>query len=88
MELLGYRIYPEPSGTKYYENDLNRTESVKILFDYCQILEAVIYEAGWNYLIANYGYELLLELERESGWFMSSDIDELKENIDLYLQAL
>ncbi|MBA2937217.1 hypothetical protein HZF08_02780 [Paenibacillus sp. CGMCC 1.16610] len=51
MKWLAYRIYPEPFGTKYQYTDLMNKAIVEKLFDYCQILEAMISREGWDFLI-------------------------------------
>ncbi|SHJ96051.1 hypothetical protein SAMN02745163_02930 [Clostridium cavendishii DSM 21758] len=80
IELAIY-IYPLPKGTSYYKEDLQHKEKVIELFDYCQILEGVIYLEGWNFLIDKYGYEALYEIDKESGWFDSESIEEFIEEI-------
>ncbi|MGQ3480680.1 hypothetical protein [Paenibacillus sp. TY11] len=48
---LAYRIFPEPLGTTYQDYDLTNRADVEKLFDYCQILEAMISRQGWQFLI-------------------------------------
>ena len=48
---VAYRIYPLPKGMVYSEDDIQTIEDVIKLFDYCQILEAIILKDGWEYLI-------------------------------------
>ena len=53
-------MYPLPKGTVYSEDDIQTIEDVIKLFDYCQILEALISKEGWEYLIDfcnAYGYD-------------------------------
>jgi hypothetical protein len=68
-EILAWRKYPAPAGRNYYEEDLADPLVVKELFDYCQILEAAIWEQGWQFLIATYSIGELFEMNRQSGWF-------------------
>ena len=42
---IAYRMYPLPKGTVYSEDDIQTIEDVIKLFDYCQILEALISKA-------------------------------------------
>ena len=51
--VLAFRRFPEPNGVEYFAEDLNSEQNVIELFDYCQILEAIIYENGWHYLTEN-----------------------------------
>lgn len=79
-----YRIYPEPSGTNYFQKDLMKREQVEKLFDFCQILEAIIYDIGWDFLIDYYGYPVLYEINSKSGWLNCTNLEEYKEYIDSY----
>jgi hypothetical protein len=74
--VLAYRIYPAPEGTSFYEDDLCTSSKVECLFDYCQILEAIIFKAGWDYLVETYGYIKLFEINRKSGWHDVQSIEE------------
>lgn len=79
-----YRIYPEPTGTYYLRKDLITKEQVEQLFDFCQVLEAIIFDVGWEFLINYYGYPVLFEINSISGWFDCSDIEGYKEYIESY----
>jgi hypothetical protein len=79
-----YRIYPEPCGTIYFQKNLMTKEQVEQLFDFCQIMEAIIYDLGWEFLIDYYGYPVLYEINCRSGWFDCIDIEEYKEYIETY----
>jgi len=79
-----YRRYPEPDGTIYLQKDLMTEKQVEQLFDFCQILEAIIYADGRDFLIQHYGYTLLYEINNKSGWFDCSDIGEYKAHIKDY----
>lgn len=83
--VLAYRIYPEPQGTIYYKSDLVDEKNVEILFDYCQIGQAIINKAGWEFLIDFYGYEKLFEINERSGWFWADDMDDFLEYIKMYM---
>lgn len=82
MEVLGFYIYPIPAGTEYTDVDLINSEKVIELFDYCQILEAVIYKEGWDFLIKKYGYNGLFDLDKKSGWFDCDSIEEFIQEIE------
>lgn len=73
---LAFRIYPLPNGTNYGYNELANPQNVISIFDYCQILEAVITKAGWNFLIDYYGYNKLFKINNKSDWLDCSNIDE------------
>ena len=45
------------------------TDIVEILFDYCQIGEAIIMEEGWPFLIRQHGIPSLFDMNAKSGWF-------------------
>lgn len=66
---LAFYIYPLPGGTGYGMDDLLKRAEVIELFDYCQILEAVISKQGWDFLISHYGYGELFRINEESDWF-------------------
>lgn len=71
---IAYRIYPLPNGTVYTEEDVKTLDDVVGIFDYCQIMEAMISKNGWDYLIEKFGVEGLYEADKESGWFDSDSI--------------
>jgi hypothetical protein len=76
--ILAYRKYPLPQGTIYFRDDLKSVEQIEQLFDYCQIWEAIIYKEGWDYLVDDFGYSKLFEINNNSGW---KDCDTLEEFI-------
>jgi len=80
-ELLAYRRYPDPNGTNYFENDLDTEQKVIELFDYCQILEAIITKKGWEFLLGKYGIKKVFELNNLSGWMDSKTVKEFEEDI-------
>lgn len=84
MNELAFYIYPKPKGTNYYEKDLLHERMVKQLFDYYQILLAIIYKDGWEFLVSHYGYEKLYEINAESDCF---DCESLSDFIAIIIQA-
>lgn len=74
--LAFYMPYPYEKDNilEYTENDLMNPEIVEQLFDYCQILEGYITKTGWGFLISNYGYEALFEINKKSGWLDSKNL--------------
>lgn len=85
---LAYRIYPEPQGTNYYHQDLLDENRLGVLFDYCQIGEAVIFEVGWQTLIDHYGYESLFQINNKSGWFDCDNIQDFIKYIEAYREDI
>jgi hypothetical protein len=69
---LAWYKYPEPEGRSYSGKELEDTFMVLEIFDYCQILLAVISKEGWKKLIEFHGIEKLLEVNEISGWFDNS----------------
>lgn len=69
--MLAYYFYPfahNRNVREYTEAELKNPAIVEEVFDYCQIREAQITEAGWAFLIQHYGYEKLFEIDKRSGW--------------------
>ncbi len=66
---LAWYRWPEPDGAHYFEADLRDPAKVVELFDYCQILLAIITRERWRFLIKTYGYSELLAINQRSGWF-------------------
>ena len=81
-ELLAYRKYPEPKGTDYYKIDLDTEQKIIELFDYCQILEAIITKNGWTFLINKYGIKKMFELNNLSGWMDCESLEEFEQDIN------
>ena len=79
---VAYRTFPLPEGTVYTEEDITSLDDVVELFDYCQILEAVIYSDGWDYLISRFGMESLYEAEKKSEWFGSESFEEFIRDVE------
>jgi hypothetical protein len=83
--LLARRIYPKPNGTDCYEKDLDTERKVQTLFDYCQILEASVYDEGWRFLLQQYGIKTLYEINEQSGWYDAADADDFKSYLPAHL---
>lgn len=79
---IAYRIYPLPNGTIYTEEDVKTIDDVVDIFDYCQIMEAVISKKGWQYLIERFGIDGLYRADKISGWFDSSSMEEFMLDIE------
>ena len=77
--MLGFYIYPIPNGIEYTATHLQKPEKVVELFNYCSILEGIITQEGWGFLISFYGYEKLFQLDKQSSWF---DVDTIEEYIE------
>ena len=84
-KVLAWRMYPEPNGTEYYEDDLDTEEKVEILFDYCQILEAIVFDGGWQFLLRHYGMNTLYEINERSGWYNIADVEDFKSYLPAHL---
>lgn len=80
--LLAFRVYPEPKGTNYFDHDLQTEDQVIMLFDYCQILEAIIKPEGWQFLIEKYGFKKLYELNNRSGWMDCDPLAEFRQEVE------
>lgn len=82
--LAYYMPYPYEKGNvkEYSESDLLDPVVVEELFDYCQILEGYITKTGWDFLISNYGYEELFEIDKKSGWLDSDSLDEYISDLE------
>lgn len=84
MSELAYYIYPLPKGTPFTSDVLSSSDNVESLFDYFQILEAVVYKEGWDFLIQQYGYEKLFDINNRSGWIDCETLDEFIEWLKYY----
>ncbi|NML65559.1 hypothetical protein HHL22_10115 [Hymenobacter sp. RP-2-7] len=84
-EVLAWREYPLPHGKRYYAADLDTEDEVEQLFDYCQILEAIIFDIGWEFLIKRYSLEKLYEINKRSGWHDVYSVDEYKQWLPSHL---
>ena len=81
MSVLAFYVYPLPQGTPFTSDDLSVSDNVEKLFDYMQILLAVVSKEGWNFLIQKYGYERLFEINSRSGWIDCETIEEFVEAV-------
>lgn len=82
MKALALYIYPLPKGREYTAIDLINRDKVIELFNYCQILEAIIYEDGWDFLLKHYGYKELYSINKESDWLDCNSIEEFIQAVD------
>jgi hypothetical protein len=85
---LAYRIYPEPYGTEYQHSNLLDKAEVESLFDYCQILEAMISRDGWKVLIDYHGFQGLYRINEKSGWFDSNSLEDFIFEVESYIDSL
>ncbi|MDQ0046855.1 hypothetical protein J2T18_001127 [Paenibacillus polymyxa] len=85
---LAYRIFPEPLGTTYQHDDLMNRADVEKLFDYCQILEAMISRQGWQFLINHYSYPVLFEINKGSEWFDCESLEEFIFEVESHIDSL
>lgn len=86
--MLAYRLYPFAPGqnvVEYTGEQLMEPETVKKLFDYCQILEAYITKKGWAFLTDHYGYEKLYEIDKKSGWTDEDTLAGYIERVRYYI---
>ncbi|KRE70842.1 hypothetical protein [Paenibacillus sp. Soil750] len=88
MKWLAYRIYPEPFGTTYQYTDLLNEAAVETLFDYCQILEAMISREGWEFIINYYGYQVLYEINERSNWFDCENLEGFNFEVEAHMDSL
>lgn len=85
--MLAYYHYPFVANQEikeYSREDLMKSTKVEELFDYCQILEAYITNAGWEFLIQFYGYQRLYEIDKKSGWL--TERGENPDDIEEYIK--
>lgn len=76
MDTLAYYMYPVPSGTRFTADNLISPQEVETVFDYLQILLAVVSQEGWDFLIQQHGYEILFEINKKSGWIDCETLSE------------
>lgn len=77
-----YSQFVEKAVREYNEKELSDPETVKQLFDYCQILCAYITQAGWTFLINHYGWETLFKINKLSGWLDAESPDDFKACVE------
>jgi hypothetical protein len=86
--MLAYYFYPFVPGQnvrEYTKEQLMDAKTVENLFNYCQILEACITKQGWAFLIDQYGYEKLYEIDNISGWINADTLEEFQDWVDYYM---
>ena len=81
MSVPAFDVFPVQEVTSFTFDDLSCSDNVEKLFDYMQILLAVISKEGWDFLIQKYGYERLFEINNRSGWIDCETIEEFIEAI-------
>jgi len=79
---IAYRIYPLPNGTIYTEEDVKTIDDVVDIFDYSQIMEAMISKKGWQYLIDKFGIDGLYQAEKISGWLDSQSVEDFMLDVE------
>ena len=79
---FAWYMYPEPKGKHYSKSDLIKPSTVEEIFDYCQILLAVISKEGWQFLLSHYSFDQLAEIDKSSGWFQPCSESEFRELIE------
>ena len=85
--VLGWHQFPEPEGRGYREEDLRDPALVEELFDYCQILYAVISKEGWDFLLSTHGLEELYRIDCRSGWHDSSNLAAFRADVEMERSA-
>ena len=86
MNTLAFYVYPLPQGTSFTANDLSEPGNVEMLFDYMQIFLASISKEGWQFLIQQYGYEKLFEINIKSDWIDCEELDEFIEALEYEIE--
>lgn len=87
--LAFYMPYGNEDAIKEYsKEELKDPAIVKQVFDYCQILEGNITYSGWLFLLKQYGYDRLYDIDQESGWFDSASLEEFKQDVDLEIRMV
>lgn len=82
--MLAFYLYPFINNQKiqeYTKEDLMNVAKVEELFDYCQILEAYITKSGWDFLIQQYGWEGLYQINQKSDWIYAETITEFQSYV-------
>ena len=70
-------------GPGYREEDLRDPALVEELFDYCQILYAVISKEGWDFLLSTHGLEDLYRIDCRSGWHDSPNLAAFRADVEM-----
>lgn len=88
MNTLAFYVYPLPQGTSFTADDLSVPGNVEMLFNYMQIWLAAISKEGWEFLIQQYGYEKLFEINIKSDWIDCEELDEFIEALEYEIEIL
>ena len=86
MNTLAFYVYPLPQGTSFTADDLSVPGNVEMLFNYMQIWLATISKEGWEFLIQQYGYEKLFEINIKSDWIDCEELDEFIEALEYEIE--
>lgn len=86
MNTLAFYVYPLPQGTSFTADDLSVPGNVEMLFNYMQIWLAAISKEGWEFLIQQYGYEKLFEINIKSDWIDCEELDEFIEALEYEIE--
>lgn len=78
----------EENAKEYSKEELMNPSVVQQVFDYCQILEGHITYSGWLFLLKQYGYEQLYEINHKSGWFDSILLEEFIQDVNLEIRMV
>ena len=76
---LAIGLYPEPDGTEYWEEDLSDEAAVYDLFVSCSQMDTYLTKSGWEYLIDNFGYETLYDLDKQAGYLDCESVEQYEE---------
>ncbi|MBW3545245.1 MAG: hypothetical protein KY428_06535 [Bacteroidetes bacterium] len=72
-EILAWRKHPEPNGTLYSREELQKKEAVIGLFIACQESAGYINADGWHFLFCHYGFKGLYEIDAISQWLTTEE---------------
>jgi hypothetical protein len=86
VNTLAFYVYPLPQGTSFTADDLSVPGNVEMLFNYMQIWLAAISKEGWEFLIQQYGYEKLFEINIKSDWIDCEELDEFIEALEYEIE--
>ena len=79
--LLGWTKFPEPEGTSFFKKEFEDKDKLIELFKYCDQGLGLVKAEGWQFIIAEYGLEGILELDQQSKWLLEEDKGEWLRNI-------
>jgi len=86
VNTLAFYVYPLPQGTSFTADDLSVPGNVEMLFNYMQIWLAALSKEGWEFLIQQYGYEKLFEINIKSDWIDCEELDEFIEALEYEIE--